>query len=214
MPPQMVLFDCDGVLVDSEPLTAEVLCQNLRRHGLEVSRAQFDEFFLGGTISGLAQTARGMGASLPESWVDEIYEEMFEVLAASVEVIDGIWSVLDALDTQGILYAVGSNGPHRKMQITLGRTGLIERLEGRVYSREDVRNPKPAPDIYLKAAKDAGVAPERCVVIEDSPSGARAGKAAGMVTFGYAAQTAAPRLEPICDHLFYRMSDLPSLLGS
>lgn len=213
MPPEMVLFDCDGVLVDSETLTVDVLCDNLGRHGLDVTHAQLSDLFLGGTIMGIAETAGKMGADLPDSWVDDIYEEIFAVLGAEVEAINGIWQVLDALDNAGIVYAVGSNGPHRKMDITLGRTGLIERVRGRVYSREDVPAPKPAPDVYLKAASDAGVAPERCIVIEDSPSGARAGKAAGMTCFGFTEETAAARLEPICDRLFERMQDLPGLLG-
>lgn len=213
MPPDMVLFDCDGVLVDSETLTADVLRRNLGRHGLQVSRAQLNELFLGGTMMGLADTAKSMGADLPASWVDDIYLEVFEVLGAEVEAIAGVLPVLDALDNAGIAYAVGSNGPHRKMEITLSRTGLIERLRGRVYSREDVPTPKPAPDVYLKAAADAGVAPARCVVIEDSPNGARAGKAAGMLCFGFSAETDASWLEPICDLLFDRMEDLPGLLG-
>ena len=213
IPPDMVLFDCDGVLVDSETLTADVLRENLAHHGLQVSRHQLNTLFLGGTIMGLADTARQMGAKLPASWIDDIYEEIFEVLGEQVEAIDGIWQVLDALDEAGIAYAVGSNGPHKKMQVTLGRTGLIERFHGRVYSREDVVAPKPAPDVYLKAAGDAGIPPARCVVIEDSPAGARAGVAAGMLCYGFVAETPAARLEPICDRVFARMSDLPAHLG-
>jgi HAD superfamily hydrolase (TIGR01509 family) len=209
----MVLFDCDGVLVDSETLTAEVLMANLRRHGLDLTRADMNDLFLGGTMMRLAETARSMGAGLPSDWVDRAYEEVFAVLGDQVEAIDGVPFVLDALDAAGLVYAVGSNGPHRKMEITLGRTGLIDRLRGRVYSREDVDMPKPAPDLYLRAASDAGVPPERCIVIEDSPSGARAAKAAGMVCFGYIAETDATRLEPICDLLFDRMTELPKLLG-
>lgn len=213
MPPDMVLFDCDGVLVDSERLTADVLIANLSRHGLDLSHTHLSELFLGGTIMGIAESARGLGATLPTSWIDDVYEEIFAVLGAEVEAIDGIWLVLDALERAGIPIAVGSNGPHRKMDITLSRTGLIEPFKGRVYSREDVVTPKPAPDVYLKAAHDAGIDPSRCVVIEDSPSGAQAAKAAGMYCLGFAAETSAERLTPICDQLFDRMSALPALLG-
>ena len=118
MPPEMVLFDCYGVLVDSEILTAEVLRANLARHGLSVSHAQLDEFFLGGTIMGVEKKAREMGADLPPDWIDEMYAEIFEVLDAQVKPVAGVIDVLDALDASGIPYAVGSNGPHRKMQIT------------------------------------------------------------------------------------------------
>jgi len=212
MPPEMVLFDCDGVLVDSETLTADVLCSNLARHGLTITREDFADFFLGGTMTGVSEKAREMGAHLPDTWIDDTYEEMFATLATSVEAISGASNVLDRLDAAGILYAVCSNGPHRKMNITLARTGLAARLQGRIYSRQDVAAPKPAPDLYLKAAADAGIPASRCVVIEDSPAGARAGNAAGMRVFGFAAETPATRLQPVSDKIFYHMDDLPALL--
>lgn len=213
MPPDMVLFDCDGVLVDSEPLTNDVICANLAVHGFALTQVQLTDLFLGGTMAGVMAKSREMGAQLPDHWLDEIYQEIFDALQASVEPIPGAIDVLDALDRAGIPYAVGSNGPHRKMEISLGRTGLRPRLLGRIYSREDVANPKPAPDVYLKAAADAGMAPERCVVIEDSANGARAGKAAGMVTLGFAAETDPVRLAPVCDAVFTSMAELPGLLG-
>ena len=127
-------------------------------------------------MPGVRDEAVRRGARLPEVWLDEIYTAIYEALASQVELIPGVSEVLDALDQAGIGYAIGSNGPHAKMQVTLGRTGLLDRLQGRIYSREDVPNPKPAPDVYLKAARDAGVGPSDCVVIEDSASGARAGQ--------------------------------------
>jgi HAD superfamily hydrolase (TIGR01509 family) len=164
-------------------------------------------------MPGLAASARQMGADLPQGWVADAYEEVFASLGAEVRAIEGIEAVLDALDARGIPYAIGSNGPHRKMEITLGRTGLLERFQGRVHSREDVPNPKPAPDVYLHAARQAGVATGACVVVEDSPNGARAAVAAGMACFGFAAETPADRLAPLCDPVFDRMQDLPRLLG-
>ncbi|MDW3224151.1 MAG: HAD family phosphatase [Paracoccaceae bacterium] len=211
-PPELVIFDCDGVLVDSEPLSNLVIRDNLAHHGLDLSLDQIVDLFVGGTMAGVMRTARDMGAVLPEDWLDSIYDDIFDVLGREVELIPGVVSVLDALDAAEIPYAVGSNGPHRKMEITLGRTGLIDRLQGRIFSREDVPNPKPAPDVYLKAAREAGISPERCVVVEDSVSGARAGKAAGMFTCGYTAESGPERLAPICDALFDAMEDLPPLL--
>lgn len=211
-PPDMVLFDCDGVLVDSERLTAQVLCANLQRHDLTVTVDDISTMFLGGTLLGVAQTARDMGARLSQTWVDDTYAEIFAALAKTVEVVPGVWPVLDRLDALGVPYAVCSNGPHRKMQITLGRTGLIERLQGRVYSREDVQNPKPDPDIYLKAAADHDVPPARCVVIEDSVNGARAGRAAGMRVLGYVAEAPASRMTPHCHVTFHHMDELLPLL--
>lgn len=209
----MVIFDCDGVLVDSEPITNRLLQDDLAAHGLVLTLEDVMGSFVGGTIAGVGVEARRRGADLPENWADLFYEKMFVALADQVESIPGAEAVLDALDAAGITYAVGSNGPHRKMDVTLIRTGLASRLKGRVYSREDVERPKPAPDVYLKAAADAGIAPERCAVIEDSASGATAGKAAGMAVFGFAAETPRDRLEPICDAIFEDMAELPALLG-
>jgi len=208
----MVIFDCDGVLVDSEPLTNRALQRNLAGYGLEMSLAEIMARFVGGTIAGVGDEARAMGADLPDAWVDEMYAQMFDALT-DVEAIPGAAGVLDVLDAAGIVYAVGSNGPHAKMKITLPLCGFAERLGERVYSREDVARPKPAPDVYLHAAREAGVRPERCVVVEDSGSGAQAGRAAGMFVAGFHAESDIEKLRPHCDLLFDRMDDLPGLLG-
>ncbi|WP_353312016.1 HAD family phosphatase [Shimia sp. NS0008-38b] len=212
-PPKMVLFDCDGVLVDSEPVTNQLLQRNLAARGLVMPYDKIITLFVGGTIAGVAQQAAKMGANLEPDWVDVLYAEMFEALAKQVTPIPGVHDMLDRLDAAGIGYAVCSNGPHAKMDITLRRCGLAERLENRIYSREDVPTPKPAPDVYLLAAARADVAPADCVVVEDSPSGAKAGKAADIYTFGFVADTDPARLEPICDALFDDMAKFPALLG-
>ena len=209
----MVLFDCDGVLVDSEPLSNRVIVENLAGYGLTLTVDQSIEYFVGGTMKGVMEQARTMGADLPDDWLDEIYSAMFVRLAAEVEMIPGVDAVLDALDRAGVAYAVGSNGPQKKMAITLGRTGLLKRFEGRLFSGHDVPAPKPAPDVYLAAAKAAGITPDRCAVVEDSVSGAKAGKAAGMTTLGFARDTPPSSLAPICDGLFGDMAELPGLLG-
>ena len=213
MPPDMVIFDCDGVIVDSEGITNRVIQENLKTYGLDLALDEIMRLFVGGTMQGVMDLARNMGAKLPDSWLDEIYPEMHAALAIEVEAVPGAIAVLDALDAAGVPYAIGSNGPHAKMEVTLVRTGLKDRLKGRIYSREDVPNPKPAPDVYLLAAKNAGVSPDRCVVIEDSASGAKAGVAAGMWTYGFYAETPKERLATICDALFNDMADLLALLG-
>lgn len=213
MPPDMVIFDCDGVLVDSESITDRVMQANFERHGLRLEASEIAQLFTGGTMQGAMDGALALGADLPNDWLDQIYPEIFDALANEVVVIPGAIDVLNALDDAGIPYAIGSNGPHAKMDVTLTRTGLKARLLGRIYSREDVPNAKPAPDVYLKAANDAGIDPSRCVVIEDSASGAKAGVAAGMFTIGFHAETPKDRLEPICDALFDDMSELPALLA-
>lgn len=185
MRPEAVLFDCDGVLVDSEPASRRLLARRLAEAGLNLSRDDLDRLFLGGTIAGLAETARGMGADLPPSWVAETYEALYVVLADTAE-IPGAAALLDALDAAGLPYAVCSNGPMRKMEVTLGAAGLRDRLEGHILSAHDHPPPKPAPGLYLKGAALCGVPPERAVVVEDSPTGARAARAAGIPCLGLA----------------------------
>lgn len=213
MPPEMVIFDCDGVIVDSESITDRVMQASFERYGLTLGTDEIARLFVGGTMQGAMDNAIALGAALPSNWLDLIYPEIFEALEREVEAVPNVGVVLDALDAAGIPYAIGSNGPHAKMDVTLRCTGLKERFKGRIYSREDVAKGKPAPDVYLKAANDAGIAPERCVVVEDSATGAKAGVAAGMFTFGFYAETPKEHLAPICDQLFDDMKDLPNLLG-
>ena len=123
----------------------------------------------------------------------------------------GILTVLDALDAASIPFAIGSNGSDDKMQITLGQHGLIPRFKG-LFSGQTLGKPKPAPDLYLHAARALGANPAHCVVIEDSPTGARAAKAAGMRCMGYAPH-GNPALADVGAELFSDMKDLPSLLG-
>ncbi len=214
MKPAAVLFDCDGVLVDSEPMTDAVIAANLARYGLDIPAERVGQMFIGGTMAGVREAAREMGAALSETWVDEIYEEMFTRLAEGTPLIPGVPNLLDTLDAANIPYAVGSNGPHRKMEITLGQHPEVHaRLNGRIFSRHDVARPKPAPDLYLHAAAQLGASPEICVVIEDSPTGARAARAAGMACFGYAPNGDGVRLEAEGARIFRQMDDLPALLG-
>jgi len=211
--PKLVIFDCDGVVVDSEPLTLQLIRDDLAARGLPLDLTKTTDLFMGGTIAGADTQAREMGADIPEDWVDLIYDKVFAALARKVEPIPGIGVVLDRLDRQGIPYAIGSNGPHRKMEITLARCGLAARFAGRTYSREDVAAPKPAPDVYLLAASQAGVAPQDCVVIEDSATGAQAAVAAGMAVFGFARETPRAKFEGLTELLFDDMGQLPALLG-
>lgn len=196
--PEYVLFDCDGVLVDSERITSRVLRDDLARHGLDLPEARIEALFVGGTMAGVMRTARDMGAELPDDWLDQVYGAIFAALEVECVAVPGIVAVLDALDAAGIGYAVGSNGPIAKMDVTLRCTGLWSRFEGRVYSAHDCAASKPAPDVYLKAAAQAGIAPAQCVVIEDSATGARAGQAAGMAVYGFARGGSHAKLAPHC----------------
>ena len=213
MRPAAVIFDCDGVVVDSEHPTLVMVRDDLEKYGLRLTLEELEAGYIGGTVETVAAKARANGAQLPEDWVSDFYDRMYAMLRASVPLIPGILGVLDALDSAGIPYAMGSNGTPEKMQITLGQHGLVERFRGHLYSGQALGRPKPAPDLFLHAARQLGVLPGDCVVIEDSAAGARAARAAGMRCFGYAPKGAHAALEAEGAILFNRMEDLPGILG-
>jgi HAD superfamily hydrolase (TIGR01509 family) len=213
MIPQAVIFDCDGVLVDSEGPTFVMLQQDFAVHGLHVTLHQLETDFIGGTIETVSQRARAAGARLPDDWVPDFYARLYARLAQGTPLIPGILTALDALDAAGIPYAVGSNGTPEKMQITLGQHGLIPRFNGHLYSGQAMGKPKPAPDLYLHAARALNADPATCVVIEDSVTGVRAARAAAIPCFGYAAHSDAGALADAGARPFTDMADLPALLG-
>ena len=214
MRPAAVLFDCDGVIVDSEPILFDLLAKDLARHGLPLSAAEMERLFIGGTLPGVHARARELGADLPDNWVVDFYERLYARLARGTPLVPGIEAVLDALDTAGIPYAVGSNGSDRKMQVTLGQhPAVMQRLSGRMFSGQTLGKPKPAPDLYLHAAAFLGVAPASCAVVEDSPTGARAAQAAGMRCIGFAPHGSGAALAREGAKPFQAMSALPGLLG-
>lgn len=183
--PALVIFDCDGVLVDSETATSRVVAANLTRHGLALTPARCFDLFVGGTMRGMADRARGMGAALPEDWIDLIYAEIYAELRRGVAVIAGIPALLDRLEAEGIGYCVASNGSTAKMDITLGQTGLAPRFAGRRWSAHELGVAKPDPGLFLHAAAAMGARSDDCVVIEDSVSGVVAARRAGMRCLGY-----------------------------
>jgi HAD superfamily hydrolase (TIGR01509 family) len=213
--PQAVLFDCDGVIVDSEVMTFRMFIEDLAAHGLPLTLEEFETRFVGGTVEMVANRAREAGAKLPGDWVARFYDRMYAILSAGVPLVAGAVEVLDRLDAAGVPYAMGSNGSTEKMQITLGQHGLMQRFRV-VLSGQAIGAPKPAPDVYLQAAKACGADPAGCVVIEDSASGAQAGLAAGMRVLGYAEHgpdtPSARALTALGVPLFHRMADLPGLL--
>lgn len=209
----LIIFDCDGVLVDSEPVTNRLMAEEMTAHGLPMTTEQAMDQFVGGTIRSVYEKAVGRGAELPDDWVEHFYERMIDTLRTEITIIPGIVDVLDALDRSGVPYCVGSNGPMLKMDATLKVTGLWDRLEGRIYSAHDVGIAKPDPGLFLHAARDMGFGAEACTVIEDSASGARAAQAAGMRCYGYTRDTPAAKLTPHGALPFSDMAELPGLLG-
>jgi HAD superfamily hydrolase (TIGR01509 family) len=212
--PKLVIFDCDGVLVDSEPAATEVITDNLARHGLILTEHEADILFTGGTMKGAEAEARARGADLPADWLREIYDEIHARLRQGVPLIDGVVDVLDALERAGVPFCVGSNGSETKMAITLTPSGLHDRLKGRLYSAHTLGVAKPDPGLFLQAAADFGIAPGDCVVIDDSPSGCIAGVRAGMRTIGFVARTDPARLTAVgADPVVRSMAEVAVLLG-
>lgn len=215
MRPRAVIFDCDGVLVDSEPAAHAVLAESFTRYGRPMQPGEIEPAgFTGGTMASVRDRARAEGLALPDGWVSEIHAELHARLARGVALIAGIEAVLDRLDAAGIAYAVGSNGTDAKMRITLGQhPALFARLEGRLWSAHTHGTAKPDPGLFLLAAAGLGMDPSDCVVVDDSVSGCTAGIRAGMRTFGFAEHDDGAKLAALGARVFHRMADLPALLG-
>jgi HAD superfamily hydrolase (TIGR01509 family) len=214
IPPKLVIFDCDGVLVDSELLANQVFLEKLTALGLKLNLADLFENFVGRTMSAcMAQVEQMLGQPAPPSFLAELDAATFRAFETDLKTVPGIEYLLDGLDAEAIPYCVASSGSHAKMDKTLGLTGLLPRLAGRIYSASEVARAKPFPDIYLYAARKMGMAAQDCVVVEDSPTGAQAGRAAGMKVFGYAALNSESKLIAAGAKVFSDMRELPGLLG-
>jgi len=212
--PQLVIFDCDGVIVDSETITNVLLRDDMATRGLDLTLDQIMRQFVGGTMRNTADKAAALGATIPEGWVDAFYKEMYLALAKGTPLIDGVEDVMQALDTVGIPYCVGSNGSLQKMGITLGQHPTVQaRVQDRLYSAHALGTAKPDPEMFLIAARDHGVDPQNCVVIDDSPTGCIAARRAGMRGLGFAEHDDGARLAAEGAEVFHKMADAPKLLG-
>jgi len=211
-PFELVIFDCDGVLVDSERIAVRVEAEFLAELGWPLSQAEIVERFMGRTTEYMDEAIEAqLGSRLPGDWSDQFQRRYREAFAAELVPVDG---VLDALDQIAVPTCVASSGSHDKLRFTLGHTGLYERFEGRIFSGYEVANGKPAPDLFLHAAARMGAGPARCAVVEDSLYGVLAARAAGMRVFGYAGGlTPADRLEGEATVVFEDMRELPRLLA-
>jgi HAD superfamily hydrolase (TIGR01509 family) len=208
---QLVMFDCDGVLVDSERITNQVFADLLGELGLEFSLADMFEHFVGHSMAQCLDKITGLlGKSPPPDFVATYRARTRHALETQLRPVPGIEEALAQIT---IPSCVVSNGEHEKMRLTLGLTGLLPRFEGKLFSVTEVARPKPAPDVFLYAASCCRVAPRDCVVVEDTPSGVAAAVAAGMTVLGYAAWTPAHWLRAAgADHVFDRMTELPQLV--
>jgi HAD superfamily hydrolase (TIGR01509 family) len=208
---QAVIFDCDGVLVDSEALSNRALSEALAEAGLVMSPAECRAAFMGRSwASCLELISERMGAPAPPGLEAGYRRRMGAAFERELLPVPGVEEALDRID---LPTCVASSGPHSKMRLSLGLTGLLPRFEGRIFSASEVEHGKPAPDLFLHAAKQMGWEPATCAVVEDAPVGAQAAAAAGMTAFGYAGDGDAPALAAAGARVFTEMSELPELLS-
>lgn len=212
-PLDLVIFDCDGVLVDTEPLALRVCARLGAELGWPLTEEEIIGRFLGRSERAVrAQIRERLGEELAARWGELYRERLDAAIDAELTAVDGITEALDAL---ALPHCVASSGSHAKMRHTLTRTGLYERFAGRLFSAAEVAHGKPAPDLFLHAASRLGVPPERCAVVEDSQYGVRAARAAGMRCFGYAGGlTPAGWLAGPDTVVFSDMRKLPVLLSA
>jgi len=209
----LVIFDCDGVLVDSEPISNRELAAYLTELGHPTTFEDSIRDYMGGAMHRVHDTVLvRSGRRLPDDFDDRFHERVFECFRDELQPVPGVEGVLDWLATFGTRVCVASSGSHERIRMTLGKTGLLPRFPNEaIFSADDVGRGKPAPDLFLHAARTMGTEPERCAVIEDSPLGVQAALAAGMRVFGFAAMTPAEKLAGAAA-IFRAMPELLPLL--
>jgi HAD superfamily hydrolase (TIGR01509 family) len=207
---ELVIFDCDGVLVDSDRISLRIQAEQISALGLQMSYEDCVQDFLGlGMPATLRILAERLERPVPKGWEAELDAAVRDGFRRELTPVSGI---VEALEEIELASCVASSGSHEKMRLTLSLTGLWDRFAGRIFSADEVRQGKPAPDIFLHAASRMSTPPERCIVVEDSPFGIAAAKAAGMSALGFAAATSAARLNG-ADAVFAAMEDLPGLIS-
>ncbi|MBS1177212.1 MAG: family hydrolase [Proteobacteria bacterium] len=210
---ELLIFDCDGVLVDSERLSHGVLQQMLAELGVTLSFDATVERFIGSSLPVcMARVSELLGGTPPEDFVERFGQRTRAAFEAGLVAVRGVEPLLDLLLTP---FCVASNGNRKKVEFTLGHTGLLPRFAGRIFTADDVVHPKPAPDLFLHAARSLGETPQRRTVVEDTPTGIAAAKAAGMRAIGFAAMTPRPCLAAAgADALVDSMDELQALLAA
>lgn len=212
--PELVIFDCDGVLVDTENVGNHHLVKMLGESGFQTTFEEIRKAYTGMPMRAVKEKVEAQGYFLGDDFVDRWYRAI-PVIFEHVEPIAHIEEVIAAVKNAGLTYCVASSANVEKMHITLGKTGLIGHFEDVLYSASMVARGKPFPDLFLHAAKEMGYEANQAVVIEDSVAGTKAGVAAGMRVFSYCGDEHSDREGLIAAGgiLFDDMRKLPALLG-
>ncbi|MFE2069070.1 HAD family hydrolase [Streptomyces sp. NPDC059467] len=209
----LVIFDNDGVLVDSEPISNRLLAAYLTELGLPTSYEDSIRDYMGSAMHRVHELVHERtGKRLPDDFDDVFHARVFAAFERELKPVAGAAEVLERLAADGVPYCVASSGSHERIRVGHRTTGLDQWFdESRVFSSQDVGRGKPAPDLFLYAAERMGVAPGRCAVVEDSPLGVQAAVAAGMDVYGFTAMTPADRLSD-ATQLFSDLRQLADLL--
>ena len=209
----LVIFDNDGVLVDSEPISNRLLAGYLTELGHPTSYEDSLRDYMGGAMHRVHDLVlERTGRRLPSDFDDVFHARVFAAFERELEPVPGAVDVLEKLAADGVAYCVASSGSHQRIRTGHRKAGLDRWFDDeRIFSSQDVGRGKPAPDLFLHAAARMGVAPERCVVVEDSPLGVRAAVAAGMDVYGFTSLTPAEKLGG-ATRLFADMGELADLL--
>ncbi|WP_405934527.1 HAD family hydrolase [Streptomyces longwoodensis] len=209
----LVIFDNDGVLVDSEPLSNRHLAAYLTELGHPTTYEDSIRDYMGSAMHRIHDLVlERTGQRLPADFDDVFHARVFAAFERELKPVAGVTEVLERLRAEGVPYCVASSGSHERIRVGHRVTGLDRWFdEGRIFSSQDVGRGKPAPDLFLHAAREMGVAPERCIVVEDSPLGVQAAVAAGMDVVGFTAMTPAEKLAG-AGKVFAGMGELADLL--
>jgi HAD superfamily hydrolase (TIGR01509 family) len=213
--PQLVIFDCDGVLVDSEAISNEVLAAALSAQGLPTTLEQARREYQGLLLADIIASAQErLGRPLPEGWLARYESDRAAAFRRELRTVPGAGEVVERILAAGVKACVASQGRLEKTKLSLELTGLTNLFaEEQLFSAYSVARGKPHPDLFLHAASSMGAEPARCVVVEDSPSGVEAAVSAGMRALGYTADSDPLSLERAGAEVLASMSDLPELLG-
>ena len=205
-----VIFDCDGVLVDSETLGNTVLTNMANALGANITLEYALKHFKGGTIKGVVKQIETLtGKSVPNDFIDQYRKTSYELFKKEIKPISGIIELLDNLKQP---FCVASSGPEEKIKLNLECTGLLEYFENKIFSCYTIQKWKPDPAVFLWAAESMGFKPEDCVVIEDSITGVRAARNGGFDVFGFTKHDYNNELEKEATFTFAKMEQLIDLL--
>ncbi|MBC3987991.1 HAD family hydrolase [Streptomyces sp. AC563] len=209
----LVIFDNDGVLVDSEPISNRLLAAYLTELGHPTTYDEAIRDYMGSAMHRIHDLVlERYGRQLPSEFDATFHERVFAAFGAELEAVVGAAEVVGELRAEGVPYCLASSGSHERIRVALKKTELYGLFgEERIFSSQDVGRGKPAPDLFLHAASVMGVAPERCAVVEDSPLGVQAARAAGMDVYGFTAMTPAAKLADATER-FASMRELLHLL--